>query len=212
MLNTDAVLVGLRSLAAISHWTWNSVITWLNCAIVWSIISFSSFFHSLALFFLIVSSIPLPSSLISWSNWICCASTPQWICLSPLFEMIKLRSSLGSDPILGYCRQFLLLISFFNIFSSPSHAECYYPDGSIEQNNEKEYQPCDPGDEHSMCCATNRTKADRCRGDGFCFSTWDLNLWREGCTDPTWKSPRCNKVCIAGKGIRNIFEQNPLKL
>lgn len=127
---------------------------------------------------------------------------PQSIYLSISFEMIKSRSNLNSNSVLIYRRHFLLLILFFNVFSLLSHAECYHPDGSVEDDI---WQPCDPGDDHSMCCATNRDNADRCRSDGFCFSVRDLNLWRNGCTDPTWKSPKCNKICIAGKGIRKIL-------
>ena len=60
----------------------------------------------------------------------------------------------------------------------------------------EKYRPCDSGSEFSMCCAT----FDQCRPDGLCFSGWDGNIWRDGCTDPTWKSPNCVKLCDTGLG------------
>lgn len=125
--------------------------------------------------------------------------------------MAKPRSSPGSGPILAYSRLLPLLISVFNIFYSSSRAACYYPNGSDENArlSVEVYQPCDSGDEHSMCCALNRTIADKCRKDGLCVSTWDSNIWRDGCTDPTWKSSSCIKLCASGEGIRN-FRKNIL--
>lgn len=58
------------------------------------------------------------------------------------------------------------------------------------------YLPCVSGDEFSMCCAT----FDKCRPDGLCLSGYDGNIWRDGCTDPTWKSPSCIKLCDTGLG------------
>lgn len=117
--------------------------------------------------------------------------------------MIKIR--LNPDPSYDqtYNHHFLLLNIFFSIICSSAHATCYNPNG-IDKNADlgKEiYQPCDAGDEHSMCCALNRPDADKCRNDGLCFSTWDSNLWRESCTDPTWKSSSCIKLCVSGTGI-----------
>ncbi|KAL8947426.1 MAG: hypothetical protein Q9222_006294 [Ikaeria aurantiellina] len=47
-----------------------------------------------------------------------------------------------------------------------------------------------------MCCALDST--DTCRGDGLCDSTWDNNIWRDFCTDPTWQAPDCLKICLVG--------------
>lgn len=60
----------------------------------------------------------------------------------------------------------------------------------------EKYLPCDNGGEFSMCCAS----FDRCRPDGLCGSGFDDNVWRDGCTDPTWESPSCIKLCDTGLG------------
>ena len=117
--------------------------------------------------------------------------------------MIKSRSISNSSLILVYSRFLILLISVFNLFYSSSRAACYYPNGSDlnARLDQEVYQPCDPGDEHSMCCALNRPFPDKCRNDGLCYSTYDSNVWRDGCTDPTWKSSSCVKLCVSGEGI-----------
>ncbi|KAL8781663.1 MAG: hypothetical protein Q9213_005905 [Squamulea squamosa] len=48
-----------------------------------------------------------------------------------------------------------------------------------------------------MCCATkNREIPDTPRKDGLCQN--GNVTWRESCTDPTWTSPSCVKLCITG--------------
>lgn len=110
----------------------------------------------------------------------------------------------GRGPGLAYSRALLVLFTVSILFWSSAHAACYRPNGTdLNAGLSKEvYQPCDSGDEHSMCCALNRSVTDRCRSDGLCFSTWDSNVWRVGCTDPTWKSSSCIKLCISGIGIQ----------
>ncbi|KAL9033007.1 MAG: hypothetical protein Q9214_007716 [Letrouitia sp. 1 TL-2023] len=44
-----------------------------------------------------------------------------------------------------------------------------------------------------MCC--QNTTYEVCRPDGLCDGS-DNQIWRESCTDPTWKSPRCIKLCL----------------
>ena len=89
------------------------------------------------------------------------------------------------------------------LFSSNAHGNCYWPNGTDRNAlllQGDVYQPCNGGDKFSMCCATNRTPADRCRSDGLCQSTYDNNVWRDSCTDPYWKSPSCVKLCDHGIG------------
>ncbi|KAI4176906.1 MAG: hypothetical protein LQ343_000763 [Gyalolechia ehrenbergii] len=49
-----------------------------------------------------------------------------------------------------------------------------------------------------MCCRT--TSTDTCRDDGLCDSSWDGNVWRDFCTDPTWQAPNCVKLCLDSQG------------
>ena len=79
--------------------------------------------------------------------------------------------------------------------------DCYNPDGSLAQNN---YQPCNG--HTGMCCGTNRgNDVNKCRPDGLCDQVDDGAIWRESCTDPTWKDPSCLQLCNSGTG------KNPLR-
>jgi hypothetical protein len=81
---------------------------------------------------------------------------------------------------------------------------CYMPNGTA---NTPDYQPCHTG-RVSMCCATNRNNSytNICRSDDLCIETGTTefpgsnHIWREGCTDPTWKDPACLKLCVSGLG------------
>lgn len=109
----------------------------------------------------------------------------------------------GLSPGSAFGGSFLLSIIILGIFSSSAHGTCYVPNGTDRNAglSAEVYLPCDPGDEHSMCCASNRSVPDKCRSDGLCLSGNDGIVWRESCTDPTWKSPSCIKLCNVGKGI-----------
>ena len=87
-------------------------------------------------------------------------------------------------------------------FSFKAFASCYLPNGTdINALFSKEVnQPCDAGDEESMCCALNHPYSEKCRSDGLCLSNSDGNIWRESCTDRSWKSPKCIKLCDSGIG------------
>lgn len=132
---------------------------------------------------------------------------PMLVCLSMSLMMTRLRSRSrsragpGPGPTSG--APFLLSIIVFALFSSSAHGTCYVPNGSDRNAglSQEVYQPCDAGDQHSMCCALNRSQADRCRNDGLCLSAYGGIIWRESCTDPTWKSPSCIKLCDSGIGM-----------
>lgn len=88
----------------------------------------------------------------------------------------------------------LWLLSYFEIFWSFTHAKCYFPNGKEMQMPRVEFVECDSSQKHTMCCG----KDDRCRPDGLCDSIWYGKVFRNGCTDPTWKSPSCVKLCDKG--------------
>ena len=56
-----------------------------------------------------------------------------------------------------------------------------------------------------MCCAVRRDggSADECEKNGLCSNPLiDANdFWRESCTDRSWQSESCLKLCIDGKGV-----------
>lgn len=50
-----------------------------------------------------------------------------------------------------------------------------------------------------MCCALNRSSfPDQCLSNGLCGGGG--HVFRDSCTDPTWKSPLCLQLCIEGSG------------
>ena len=66
-----------------------------------------------------------------------------------------------------------------------------------------------------MCCVTSGRSApdhpDICQANGLCQGfAYDgtklvvSGLWREACTDPTWRSPACLRLCDRGVGIGGI--------
>ncbi|KAI4268250.1 MAG: hypothetical protein LQ337_007944 [Flavoplaca oasis] len=84
-------------------------------------------------------------------------------------------------------------------------ANCFLPNGTdrnsiLWDSHGIDYQPSgygSPADDFQMCCATNnRQNPDTPRKDGLCNDL--AGIWRESCTDPTWKSPSCVKLCIDG--------------
>ncbi|KAH6680644.1 hypothetical protein B0J14DRAFT_579054 [Halenospora varia] len=87
------------------------------------------------------------------------------------------------------------LIYLVHFVATASAATCYHPDGSVAP---PAYQPCHSTGV-SMCCATNRTQyVNSCRDDGLCLQQDSGVIWRESCTDRTWKSLECLHLCSSG--------------
>lgn len=106
-----------------------------------------------------------------------------YLCLVELFEM-------------------LLIASLIAVTHIPSiFADCFSPNGtdrSINFPKGQRWVPCNKSwssSNHSMCC--NEASNDVCQENGLCLSPTGL-LWRESCTDPTWSSPNCLKLCVGG--------------
>ena len=81
--------------------------------------------------------------------------------------------------------------------------QCYNPDGSPAI---PAYQPCNTAiDGVSMCCGTGPGWNDECLFNGLCKGSPNrTQLWRVGCTDRTWRSPLCLKLCTAGFGTHML--------
>lgn len=78
------------------------------------------------------------------------------------------------------------------IFALLVRSECYDPDGSQIYN----IFPCDTSATASGCCYLG----DTCVLESVCNSTNpELGLYRAGCTDRTWNSPNCQKICTGEK-------------
>ncbi|KAI4194912.1 MAG: hypothetical protein LQ348_002535 [Seirophora lacunosa] len=74
------------------------------------------------------------------------------------------------------------------------NATCYYPNGTDRNRGfpSDTYFPINPGDDFSMCCSR---LGDKPRSDGLCANSDGSVIWRESCTDRTWQSPKCIKLC-----------------
>ena len=119
-----------------------------------------------------------------------------FLCFEVCIWLHKLRMVIWSQVsyIMTFTTPTVLLVII--LASLRVSAQCYNPDGSQASS---QYQPCNP-DRPSMCCALNRTSAvvNSCRSDNLCADADNNSLWRESCTDPTWKDPACIQLCAEG--------------
>lgn len=99
----------------------------------------------------------------------------------------------------------LIILSTFAATSLAVGTDCFVPNGT-DRNEGTDvspgsvaYVPCDQRAPFSMCC---RYGGDDCLPNGLCqghASDGSEPIWRESCTDPTWTSPYCLKLCLTGK-------------
>ena len=99
---------------------------------------------------------------------------------------------------------YLAFVYIVFVSLQPCQAECYHPDGSDAGSA---YQPCHTGGQ-SMCCALNQVNgySNRCRPDNLCFEDDTGLIFRESCTDPTWKDPACLQLCTSGFGAHPLAQ------
>jgi len=72
------------------------------------------------------------------------------------------------------------------------------------------YDACNPSASASMCCALdsksdflNGDSGTICRNDGLCINANGKKITRTACTDQTWQSPECIKLCVNGTDQAN---------
>ena len=85
---------------------------------------------------------------------------------------------------------------------------CYRPNGDLVQD--LNYAPCHKSAtaSGSMCCNLNRALfPDTCTSEGLCRNGDDV--FRDSCTDPTWKSPECVQLCTTGVGRTGLDVGDP---
>jgi len=97
-------------------------------------------------------------------------------------------------------RKFLPILLAILQFSSTTIATCYNYNGSAVTIST--YKPCNGSAPVSMCCNLGQggNGGDACGSGstyGLCGVTGNT-LWRESCSDPTWQSPVCLKLCVTG--------------
>ncbi|KAL8693630.1 MAG: hypothetical protein Q9218_001588 [Villophora microphyllina] len=95
------------------------------------------------------------------------------------------RSSMGRNP--SICLTILSAIAAVS-------ATCYLPNGNDRNEGfpNATYYPVHPDEDVSMCCSK---LGDKPRDDGLCANSDNSVIWRESCTDRTWQSPKCIKLC-----------------
>ena len=83
---------------------------------------------------------------------------------------------------------------FICYFLTPVHSQrpCYYPDGTLAPD----HRPCLPSQVHSACCAVNNPQGpDYCLSSGLCLGRGYGFMWRNSCTDITWRHMACPSYC-----------------
>lgn len=82
---------------------------------------------------------------------------------------------------------------------------CFVPNGTnrhdLTNANIQRYASCESSG-HGMCC---NIAGDKCQADGLCWNEEHKQLWRESCTDPTWESPKCLKLCVTDDYGKLLF-------
>ena len=86
----------------------------------------------------------------------------------------------------------IFLLTCFLITIVKAQKSCYYPDGTLASD----HRPCLPSQEHSACCAVNNSQgADYCLSSGLCLGRGYGFMWRNSCTDVTWRHMSCPSFC-----------------
>ena len=116
-------------------------------------------------------------------------------------DIFALRSALKNPVLLITMAVSYVLLLLSALFTRSLIASiCYLPDG--QPVDDPSVQPCNQagGPTVSMCCSLNRTiHPDQCLENGLC--TGGGNVFRDSCTDNTWKSPLCLNLCTTGGGL-----------
>ena len=107
---------------------------------------------------------------------------------------------------------FLLFLHYLLLTRAQQNVSCFFPNGitiADEASKNDFYAACptSAGNDGSyMCCKTSYPFNDVCNDNGLCARQNDASLGeqqgllRSTCTDPTWTSPSCLKLCITGLG------------
>lgn len=106
----------------------------------------------------------------------------------------------------------LLLLHYILLIGAQQNVSCFFPNGKTiaDKTSSNDFYTACPtsagNDGTYMCCKTSSPFNDVCNKDGLCARQNDPSLadvqglLRSTCTDPTWTSPSCLKLCITGLG------------
>jgi len=124
---------------------------------------------------------------------------PTWAGAAGLFIWMCVRSKISSAIAHPLCpcqlilkmRLFVFIVSLACTLATTRAVDCFSADGQLA----KGAKPCNPTAAHSHCCRD----ADVCLTNGLCFSSGLGAVVRRSCTDRSWNSTACPRVCTAGK-------------
>ncbi|ATZ50738.1 hypothetical protein BCIN_06g02260 [Botrytis cinerea B05.10] len=91
----------------------------------------------------------------------------------------------------------IISLVFIGLLNGFVEGQCYSY-GGVEMDST--YKPCNGSAPVSMCCHLGviNNGGDEC-GSGSTYGLCGISgtqLWRESCTDKTWQSPLCLKLCV----------------
>ena len=122
-------------------------------------------------------------------------------------QLFRLAPSLGVNEMgpsimCPHSPFFNMTLAFILAFTSAVIAQiCYYPDGITEALSDR---PCNvlASGQGSTCCKA----AAICLDNGLCYNQQSTGLMERGtCTDKTWGSPHCPKICPESEPVLPIF-------
>ena len=120
----------------------------------------------------------------------------------------------------SHASKYLLLFLLRSAFvRADQNVTCYFPDGDQIHDPADYYTACPTSannDGYHMCCKTDANFDDVCNPNGLCSRPHnpglgeEQGLLRSTCTDPSWTSDSCLKLCITGIGKYMTLHRNIL--
>ena len=119
--------------------------------------------------------------------------------------------------------QTLLLLTFLRphyFVQAQQNVTCFFPNGThiAEEHDKNDYYQACPrsanNDGTYMCCKTASTFYDVCKSNGLCARPDNpglgeaQGLLRSTCTDPSWDSPSCLKLCTNYTGRKIPYHEH----
>jgi len=96
------------------------------------------------------------------------------------------------------------------ISTATADTGCFNPNGTDRNlgaldvpSGTNVYAPCNTVQPYSMCCRNS----DKCLPNGLCQQAGSDIIWRESCSDQSWRSSACVKLCVSDTGMRSPLPQ-----
>lgn len=123
--------------------------------------------------------------------------------LPGLLSPCSVYSRVDRQCVLGHALALLIVLSFTDHFTANAHTDCYWPDGTVND----QHQPCSAplNEAFGLCCGLG----DLCLSNGLCMSHSNtpgaqnnMIYYRGSCMSRDWEdSSNCPTICVNGTGI-----------